>query len=53
MRLSGKQELTDGVTNKGKGRLVNILLDIDFEVRWDERWMLKVPAAVEAFGIGV
>lgn len=45
--------MTDGVANKEKSRQVNILLDIDFEVRRDVSWMLKVPTAVEAFGIGV
>lgn len=49
----GKRGLTDGVANKRKGRQENILLDIDFEVRRDVRRMLKVPTAVEAFGIGV
>lgn len=42
--------MTDGATNR---REKNILLDIDFEVRRDVRGMLKVPTAVEAFGIGV
>lgn len=45
--------MTDGVANKRKGRQENILLDVDFEVRRDERRMLKVPTAVEAFGVGV
>lgn len=45
--------MTDGVANKEKSRQVNILLDIDFEVRRDVRGMLKVPTAVEAFGVGV
>lgn len=49
----GKRGLTDGVAHKRKGGQENILLDINFEVRRDVRQMLKVPTAVEAFGIGV